>query len=120
MKLTHINYAFSNAAPDANGQVKCQLFDEWADYQKPWSAAESVDGQAVSWPNRMLGNFQQLKALKALWRLVFSIPLAPLCGEWVGERGQRLSQNLKPGSVGRASRTSGSVQSSPSRSAATT
>src|SRR5689334_19804262 len=30
-KLTHINYAFSNAAPDANQQVKCQLFDEWAD-----------------------------------------------------------------------------------------
>src|SRR5690242_9296522 len=39
-KLTVINYAFANAAPDANGQVVCQLFDEWADYQKPWAAEE--------------------------------------------------------------------------------
>lgn len=27
-KLTVINYAFANAAPDANGQVVCKLFDE--------------------------------------------------------------------------------------------
>ena len=32
-KLTVINYAFANAAPDASGQVVCKLFDEWADYQ---------------------------------------------------------------------------------------
>jgi chitinase len=82
-KLTHINYAFSNAAPDANHQVKCQLFDEWADYQKPWSAAESVDGQAVTWPNRVLGNFQQLKALKALYpNLKISISI----GGWTGSK----------------------------------
>ena len=83
MKLTHINYAFSNAVPDANQQVKCQLFDEWADYQKPWSAAESVDGQAVSWPNPVLGNFQQLKALKALYpnlKVLISV------GGWTGSK----------------------------------
>src|SRR6266545_219146 len=82
-KLTHINYAFSNAAPDANHQVTCQLFDEWADYQKPWSAAESVDGQAITWPNRVLGNFQQLKALKALYpnlKVLISV------GGWTGSK----------------------------------
>ncbi len=74
--LTVINYAFGNVAPDANGQVRCMLGDEWADYQKPWTAEESVDGQEVTWPNPILGNFQQLKALKALYpslRVVISL-----------------------------------------------
>ncbi|HSJ54634.1 MAG TPA: glycoside hydrolase family 18 protein, partial [Anaerolineae bacterium] len=65
-RLTVINYAFGNVAPGVDGQVVCMLGDEWADYQKPWTAAESVDGQEVAWPNPILGNFQQLKALKAL------------------------------------------------------
>ena len=65
-KLTVINYAFGNVTPDAGGQVVCKLLDEWADYQVPWTAAQSVDGNAVNWPNPVLGNFQQLKALKAL------------------------------------------------------
>ncbi len=82
-KLTVINYAFANAAPDASGQVTCQLFDEWADYQRPTSAAESVDGVAVEWPNAVLGNFQQLKALKALYpnlKVVISV------GGWTGSK----------------------------------
>lgn len=82
-KLTHLNYAFANVVPGANQQVKCQLFDEWADYQKPWSAAESVDGQEVTWPNPVLGNFQQLKALKALYpnlQVLISI------GGWSGSK----------------------------------
>lgn len=82
-KLTVINYAFANAAPDANGQVVCQMFDEWADYQKPWAAAESVNGQEVTWPNPILGNFQQLKALKELYpnlKVVISI------GGWTGSK----------------------------------
>jgi chitinase len=45
--------------------VVCKLADEWADYQKPWTSAESVDGQEVTWPRPILGNFQQLQALKA-------------------------------------------------------
>jgi chitinase len=67
-KLSVINYAFGNVAPasDADPGVVCKLADEWADYQRPWSAAESVDGQAVSTPRPILGNFQQLEALKAL------------------------------------------------------
>ncbi len=82
-KITVINYAFANAAPDAAGHVVCQLFDEWADYQMPWTAEQSVDGQAVTWPNPILGNFQQLKVLKSLYpniRVVISI------GGWTGSK----------------------------------
>jgi chitinase len=64
-KLSVLNYAFSNVTPDASGNVVCKLADEWADYQTPWSADQSVDGQAVTWPRPILGNFQQLQALKA-------------------------------------------------------
>jgi chitinase len=63
-RLTVLNYAFGNVAPDAAGNVVCKLGDEWADYQRPWTAAESVDGQEVTWPRPLLGNFQQLRALK--------------------------------------------------------
>jgi chitinase len=68
-KLTAINYAFINVAPasDADPGVVCKLGDEWADYQRPVSAAESVDGQEVTWPRPILGNFQQLQALKTLY-----------------------------------------------------
>ena len=34
-RLTTINYAFGNVAPDANGDVVCQSGDPWADYQRP-------------------------------------------------------------------------------------
>ena len=63
-RLSIVNYAFANVAPDGAGNVVCKLADEWADYQKPWSATESVDGQEVTWPRPILGNFQQLQALK--------------------------------------------------------
>jgi chitinase len=63
-KLTVANYAFGNVAPDAAGKVVCKLGDEWADYQKPWTADESVTGQEVTWPRRILGNFEELQALK--------------------------------------------------------
>lgn len=82
-KMTVINYAFANAAPDDSGQVVCKLFDEWADYQKPWTADESVDGQPVTWPNPILGNFQQLKTLKSLYpdlKVLISI------GGWTGSK----------------------------------
>jgi chitinase len=67
-KLSVINYAFGNVAPasDDDPGVVCKLADEWADYQRPWTAEESVDGQEVTWPRPILGNFQQLQALKAL------------------------------------------------------
>jgi chitinase len=67
-KLDVINYAFGNVAPDERANVVCKLGDEWADYQKPWAADESVTGEEVTWPRPILGNFQQLQALKARTR----------------------------------------------------
>src|SRR6266508_1559325 len=63
-KLDVVNYAFGNVAPDDAGNVVCKLGDEWADYQKPWAADESVTGEEITWPRPILGNFQQLQALK--------------------------------------------------------
>jgi Glycosyl hydrolases family 18 len=66
-RLDVLNYAFANVAPDADGNVVCKLADEWADYQVPWTADQSVTGEAVTWPPPILGNFQQLQALKTLY-----------------------------------------------------
>ena len=63
-KLTAINYAFGNVAPDGAGGIACKLGDEWADYQVPWTAEQSVTGTEITWPRPILGNFQQLQALK--------------------------------------------------------
>ena len=46
-RLSVINYAFANVAPDSSGNVLCKLADDWADYQKPWSPAESVNGSGT-------------------------------------------------------------------------
>ena len=45
-ELTLINYAFSNVAPDGNGNVTCQLSDPWADYQRPVGGRGAVTGEA--------------------------------------------------------------------------
>jgi chitinase len=68
-RLDVLNYAFAKVEPepDAAGDVVCKLADEWADYQKPWTAGESVTGEEVTWPRPILGNFQQLQALKTLY-----------------------------------------------------
>jgi chitinase len=61
-KLTHINYAFGNVQ---NGQ--CTIGDSYADYDKFYDAASSVDGQPDSWDAGALrGNFNQLRKLKKL------------------------------------------------------
>src|SRR5262249_27384697 len=39
--------------------------DAWADYQKSFTADQSIDGVADSWGNSLKGNFNQLKKLKA-------------------------------------------------------
>ena len=59
-RLTHINYAFGNV--DASG--KCASGDPWADYQRPVSAEESVDGVADVAGQPLAGNFNQLRKLK--------------------------------------------------------
>ncbi|MDQ1289383.1 MAG: chitinase [Actinomycetota bacterium] len=59
-KLTHIIYAFGNVT---NGQ--CAIGDAYADYDKAYTAADSVDGVADTWDTGALrGNFGQLRKLK--------------------------------------------------------
>lgn len=62
-KLTHIVYAFGNVQ---NGQ--CTIGDAYADYDKFYSAADSVDGVADTWDSGALrGNFGQLRRLKQMY-----------------------------------------------------
>ncbi|OIJ89211.1 chitinase [Streptomyces sp. MUSC 14] len=59
-KVTHINYAFGNVT---NGQ--CAIGDAYADYQKTFTADQSVSGTADTWDQPLAGNFNQLRELKA-------------------------------------------------------
>ncbi|HET9173592.1 MAG TPA: glycoside hydrolase family 18 protein [Actinospica sp.] len=71
-RLTEINYAFSSVS--AAGL--CTSGDSWADYQRPFSAAESVDGTADTATQALAGNFNQLRELKAKFpklKIVMSI-----------------------------------------------
>lgn len=67
-KITIINYAFGHIK-DGECIMTTQLgvMDAYADYQKSYSAAESVDGVADSWSQDLRGNFNQLKKLKAMY-----------------------------------------------------
>ncbi|WP_369360252.1 glycoside hydrolase family 18 protein [Streptomyces sp. cg2] len=62
-RLTHINYAFGNVQGG-----KCAIGDSYADYDKAFTADQSVDGKADTWddPNGLRGNFNQLRKLKKL------------------------------------------------------
>jgi chitinase len=61
-KLTHLNYAFGNVT---NGQ--CAIGDSYADYDKFYDAASSVDGTSDTWDTGALrGSFNQLRKLKAM------------------------------------------------------
>lgn len=71
-RLTFINYAFGNVYD--NG--RCGIInrpetgngdggDAYADYQKSYDAASSVDGVGDVWDQPLKGNFNQLKKLKA-------------------------------------------------------
>jgi chitinase len=64
-RLTHVNYAFGNVAPNAAGEVTCASGDVWADYQRPVGAEESVDGVGDLWGEPLNGNLGQLLKLKA-------------------------------------------------------
>lgn len=59
-RLTTLDYAFSNISPD----LQCTSGDPWADYQRPFAASESVNGQADSYGQTLAGNFLQLRELK--------------------------------------------------------
>ncbi|MGW3626014.1 glycoside hydrolase family 18 protein [Streptomyces sp. NPDC000880] len=60
-KLTHINYAFGNVTGG-----KCAIGDAFADYEKTYTAAQSVDGVADTWDQPLRGSFNQLRKLKKL------------------------------------------------------
>jgi chitinase len=76
-RLTQINYAFGFV--DAQGN--CYSSDPWADYQRPFTAEQSVNGKADE-PGQVLnGNLNQLKQLKQKYpKLRISISL----GGWTG------------------------------------
>ncbi|MBQ0828155.1 glycoside hydrolase family 18 chitinase [Streptomyces tagetis] len=59
-KITHINYAFGNVQGG-----KCTIGDSYADYEKAYTADQSVDGVADTWDQPLRGNFNQLRKLKA-------------------------------------------------------
>ncbi|MFF4098298.1 glycosyl hydrolase family 18 protein [Streptomyces sp. NPDC001903] len=59
-KITHINYAFGNVQGG-----KCTIGDAYADYDKAYTADQSVDGVADNWDQPLRGNFNQLRKLKA-------------------------------------------------------
>ncbi|MER7516259.1 glycoside hydrolase family 18 chitinase [Streptomyces sp. NPDC126499] len=58
-KITHINYAFGNVQGG-----KCTIGDAYADYDKAYTADQSVDGVADTWDQPLRGNFNQLRKLK--------------------------------------------------------
>ncbi|WP_392668900.1 glycoside hydrolase family 18 protein [Streptomyces sp. LN785] len=60
-KLTHINYAFGNVTGG-----KCAVGDSYADYEKAYTADQSVDGVADTWDQELRGSFNQLRKLKKL------------------------------------------------------
>ncbi|MFC9396631.1 glycoside hydrolase family 18 protein [Streptomyces sp. NPDC057027] len=65
-RLTHINYAFGVVGSDG----RCVMgnapgSDPWADYVRPVDAANSVDGVGDTADQRLAGNFNELRELKA-------------------------------------------------------
>jgi chitinase len=62
-RITHLLYAFGK--PAATG---CAVSDPQADYEKPYDAADSVDGKSDrAEPQTVRGNFGQLLKLKAAY-----------------------------------------------------
>ena len=61
-KLTHILYAFGNTTGG-----RCSIGDSYADYEKAYTAADSVDGVADTWDQPLRGSFNQLRKLKKMY-----------------------------------------------------
>ncbi|MGX7825762.1 glycoside hydrolase family 18 protein [Actinokineospora sp. 24-640] len=59
-RLTHLNYAFGFLDP----QGRCVSADPWADYQRPFTAEQSVNGQDDVAGQPLSGNLNQLRQLK--------------------------------------------------------
>ena len=61
-KLTHILYAFGNTTGG-----RCTIGDSYADYDKAYTEADSVDGVADTWDQPLRGSFNQLRKLKKMY-----------------------------------------------------
>ncbi|MFY1583215.1 glycosyl hydrolase family 18 protein [Micromonospora sp. WMMD734] len=61
-KLTHILYGFGNTTGG-----RCTIGDSYADYDKAYTAADSVDGVADTWDQPLRGSFNQLRKLKKMY-----------------------------------------------------
>ncbi|MFC5264525.1 glycoside hydrolase family 18 protein [Kribbella qitaiheensis] len=78
-KVTQINYAFGFLDEQGN----CVSSDPWADYQRPFTAEQSVSGKADEPGQALAGNLNQLKQLKKKFpKLRVSISL----GGWTGSK----------------------------------
>lgn len=69
-RLSTIDYAFENVGADGRcfEQNAAGAGDAFADYQRSYDAASSVDGVADAWDQPLRGNFNQLRKLKARHR----------------------------------------------------
>ena len=66
--VTVINYGFGHIKDGECIMVtQPNVMDAWADYQKGYSADQSVDGVADAWDQPLKGNFNQLKKLKQMY-----------------------------------------------------
>ena len=80
-KITVLNYAFIEPAPDSSGNITAKFMNPYQDYQKIYSADSSIDGIADDSTQLLRGQFNQLKKLKAMHpelKIVISI------GGWTG------------------------------------
>ncbi|MGW5055281.1 glycoside hydrolase family 18 protein [Actinokineospora sp. NPDC004072] len=78
-RLTHLNYAFGFL----DEQGRCVSSDPWADYQRPFSAEQSVSGVADVEGQPLAGNLNQLRQLKKRYpklRVLISL------GGWTGSK----------------------------------
>ncbi|MEN3356904.1 MAG: chitinase [Mycobacteriales bacterium] len=66
-RLNTIDYAFENVGADGRcfEANAAGVGDAFADYQRSYDAASSVDGVADTWDQPLRGNFNQLRELKA-------------------------------------------------------
>ncbi len=65
-RLTNLNYAFGNVSEDGKCFIRNEagVGDAFADFQRAYSADESVDGVADSDTQALRGNFNQLRKLQ--------------------------------------------------------
>lgn len=79
--LTILNYAFAVPAPDASGDIVCQLDDPVAAYQQLYSASMSVDGSSDTPASPLRGHFNQLRQLK---QAAPHVKVVVALGGWLG------------------------------------